>query len=133
MGKITITDLNIALQEKDRAALTYLNSLEKFWTDYYTLRRLTLYDFIKNEKIENAKTSFEDEVYSSAIYYAYTSLVNSAKALLLAENKKTNTHAGIISQFDEVFVESGKIELGTSFSELIYQINRLRKLVIVIC
>lgn len=52
LGKITITDLNIALQEKDRAALTYLNSLEKFWTDYYTLRRLTLYDFIKNEKIE---------------------------------------------------------------------------------
>ena len=80
--------------------------------------------FESEEKIENAKTSFEDEVYSSAIYYAYTSLVNSAKALLLAENKKTNTHAGIISQFDEVFVESGKIELGTSFSELIYQINK---------
>ncbi|MCL5128695.1 HEPN domain-containing protein [Algibacter sp. L4_22] len=80
--------------------------------------------FESEEKIENAKTSFENGVYSSAIYYAYTSLVNSAKALLLAENKKTNTHAGIISQFDEVFVESGKIELGTSFSELIYQINK---------
>ncbi|WP_158844173.1 HEPN domain-containing protein [Algibacter sp. L1A34] len=80
--------------------------------------------FESEEKIGNAKTSFEDGVYSSAIYYAYTSLVNSAKALLLAENKKTNTHAGIISQFDEVFVESGKIELGTSFSELIYQINK---------
>jgi outer membrane protein TolC len=52
LGKITITDLNIALQEKDRSALSYLNSLEKFWTDYYTLRRLTLFDFIKNEKIE---------------------------------------------------------------------------------
>jgi outer membrane protein TolC len=52
LGKITITDLNIALQEKDRSALSYLNSLEKFWTDYYTLRRLTLFDFIKNKKIE---------------------------------------------------------------------------------
>lgn len=52
LGKITITDLNLALQEKDRSVLSYLNSLEKFWTDYYTLRRLTLYDFIKNEKIK---------------------------------------------------------------------------------
>lgn len=52
LGKITITDLNIALQEKDNSVLQYLNSLEKFWTDYYTLRRLTLYDFIKNKKIE---------------------------------------------------------------------------------
>jgi outer membrane protein TolC len=52
LGKITITDLNLALQEKDRSVLQYLNSLEKFWVDYYTLRRLTLYDFIENKKIE---------------------------------------------------------------------------------
>ena len=52
LGKITITDLNIDLQEQDRYVLSYLNSLEKFWVDYYTLRRLTLYDFIENKKIE---------------------------------------------------------------------------------
>ncbi|TYA69881.1 HEPN domain-containing protein [Seonamhaeicola marinus] len=80
--------------------------------------------FESEEKIENAKESFGNEVYSGAIYLAYQSLVNSAKALLLAENKKTNTHAGIISQFDELFVEGGKINLGTSFSEFIYQINK---------
>ncbi len=80
--------------------------------------------FESEEKIENAKTSFENSVYSGAIYYAYQSLVNSAKALLLSENKKTNTHAGIISQFDELFIETEKINLGTSFSDLIYQINK---------
>ena len=42
----------------------------------------------------------------------------------MAENKKTNTQAGIISQFDELFIQGGKISLGTSFSELIYQINK---------
>ena len=52
LGKINITDLNIALQEQDRSVISYLNSLEKFWVDYYTLRRLTLYDFIENKKIE---------------------------------------------------------------------------------
>jgi sulfite reductase (ferredoxin) len=76
------------------------------------------------EKIENAREAFENEVYSGAIYYAYQSLVNTSKAMLLAENKKTNTHASIIAQFDEVFVASGKIELNTTFSELIYQINK---------
>lgn len=76
------------------------------------------------EKIENAQTACNDKVYSSAIYHAYSSLVNSAKAMLLAENKSTNTHAGIVSQFDELFVESGKLNLGTSFSEMIYQINK---------
>ncbi|MFD1616015.1 HEPN domain-containing protein [Gelatiniphilus marinus] len=76
------------------------------------------------EKIENAHESFNNNVYSSAIYHAYSSLVNSAKALLLAENKKTNTQAGIISQFDELFVASGRIDLGVSFSELIYQIKK---------
>ncbi len=52
LGKITITDLNLAQQEKDRAIVQYLNSLEKFWVDYYTLRRLTLYDFEADKKIE---------------------------------------------------------------------------------
>jgi sulfite reductase (ferredoxin) len=76
------------------------------------------------EKIENAKISFDNKVYSSGIYYAYSSLVNSAKALLLAENISTNTQAGIINQFDELFVETGKINLEISFSELIYQIKK---------
>jgi len=51
LGKIQITDLNISLEEKDRAILNYLNSLSRFWSDYYTLRRLTLYDFILNKRI----------------------------------------------------------------------------------
>ena len=76
------------------------------------------------EKIENAKEAFENGVYSGAIYYAYQSLANSAKALLLADNQKTNTHAGIIKQFDDLFISTRKIDLSTSFSDLIYQINK---------
>lgn len=51
-GKIDITDLNIAQQEKDRARLQYLEALRNYWNAYYTLRRLTLYDFIANKPIE---------------------------------------------------------------------------------
>lgn len=75
------------------------------------------------EKIENAKISFGNKVYSAGIYHAYSSLVNSAKAMLLSENISTNTHAGIINQFDETFIETGKINLERPFSELIYQIK----------
>ncbi|MFY9243240.1 MAG: HEPN domain-containing protein [Polaribacter sp.] len=76
------------------------------------------------EKIENAKESYINKVYSSAIYHTYSSLVNSAKALLLAEDVKTNSQANIISLFDEHFINTKKIDLGTSFSEFIYQINK---------
>lgn len=45
IGKIDITNLNIALTEKDNAKLSYLDALRLFWSAYYNLRRLTLYDF----------------------------------------------------------------------------------------
>lgn len=45
IGKIDITNLNIALNEKDTAKRSYLNALRSFWTSYYDLRRFTLYDF----------------------------------------------------------------------------------------
>jgi sulfite reductase (ferredoxin) len=79
--------------------------------------------FESEEKIDNAKSAFERKVWSDSIYHSYSSLVNSAKALLLSENLSANTQAGIIAQFDEFFVETGKIELSTSFREFVYQMN----------
>ena len=79
--------------------------------------------FESEEKIDNAKSALERKAWADSIYHSYTSIVNSAKALLLAEEVKTNTQAGIISQFDELFVEPGKIELSTSFKDFAYQLN----------
>lgn len=45
IGKIDITNLNIALTEKDNAKRSYINALRTYWIAYYDLRRLTLYDF----------------------------------------------------------------------------------------
>jgi outer membrane protein TolC len=45
IGKIDITNLNIALTEKDNAKRSYVGALRSYWTSYYDLRRLTLYDF----------------------------------------------------------------------------------------
>jgi outer membrane protein TolC len=49
IGKIDITNLNIALTEKDQAKRSYLAALRSFWRAYFDLRRLTLYDFANKE------------------------------------------------------------------------------------
>ncbi|MDO9552339.1 TolC family protein [Rhodonellum sp.] len=47
-GNVTITDLNIAQQEKDSNRRSYIQSLREYWTAYYELRGLTLFDFENN-------------------------------------------------------------------------------------
>ncbi len=56
IGKIDITNLNIALTEKDNAKRAYIGALRSFWTAYYDLRRLTLYDFAENKYLYNPNT-----------------------------------------------------------------------------
>lgn len=75
------------------------------------------------DKMTFAQEAFEDKKWADAIYLAYAGFVNGAKAILLAENEKTNHHAGIIDLFDTVFIESKKIELDSSFKDLVYQIK----------
>ena len=58
LGKSTVLDLNASISEKDAARRNYITALYNYWSLYYTLRSLTLYDFEKDapltetEKIE---------------------------------------------------------------------------------
>ncbi len=45
LGKSTILDLNASITEKDAARRNYVSSLYQYWSLYYTLRSLTLFDF----------------------------------------------------------------------------------------
>ncbi len=52
IGKpITITELNTAQTETDGAQRDYYSALKTYWSTYFDLRRLTLYDFIRNEPL----------------------------------------------------------------------------------
>jgi outer membrane protein TolC len=51
IGKIGMSDLYIAQNEKDQALLAYVQALRGYWTAYYRLRRLTLYDFSARREI----------------------------------------------------------------------------------
>lgn len=46
IGDISVTDLNYAEQEKDRARKNYISQLYLSWLYYYNLRYITLYDFV---------------------------------------------------------------------------------------
>ncbi len=76
------------------------------------------------DKLIFAQEAFEAQKWADAIYHAYAGFVNGAKALLLAENQKTNHHAGIVDLFETVFVATGKITLSSPFKDLVYQINQ---------
>ena len=57
IGKIDITNLNIALTEKDTAKRSYIASLRSFWSAYYDLRRLTLFDFYNDQLLYNPEVN----------------------------------------------------------------------------
>ena len=50
-GTASVTDLNTARSESDEAARKYIQDISSFWNYYYTLRKLTLYDFLAGDDI----------------------------------------------------------------------------------
>ena len=52
IGKIGISDLFIAQNEKNQALTSYIQALRGFWTGYYRLRRVTLYDFAQKSELQ---------------------------------------------------------------------------------
>lgn len=51
IGKIDVLNLNDALKEKDSAQRGYINALRQYWNYFYSLRQLTLYDFVKKQSL----------------------------------------------------------------------------------
>ncbi len=51
IGKVDITELNIAMTEKDRATQDFIAALRSFWNSYYEIRKLTLFDFVENKAL----------------------------------------------------------------------------------
>ena len=50
-GTVTVTDLNTAQQESESAKAQYIRQLHTFWTNYYNLRKTTLYDWVSHRDL----------------------------------------------------------------------------------
>jgi len=52
IGKIAVLDLNDADNRKDQNRRAYVQSLQDYWTYFYNIRQLTLFDFINNKPLD---------------------------------------------------------------------------------
>jgi outer membrane protein TolC len=52
IGTINVLDINAAQVERDNARRKYINELYLTWFCYYTLRQITLFDFINNTEVD---------------------------------------------------------------------------------
>jgi len=59
IGKVDITNMQIAQNERARARQKYFQTLRNYWTAYYRLQRLTGYDFRFNQPIRFAHPDTE--------------------------------------------------------------------------
>lgn len=50
-GSASVTELNTARSESDDATLKYVRDIASFWNYYYTIRKLTLYDFMQGDDL----------------------------------------------------------------------------------
>ncbi|MBP7240220.1 MAG: TolC family protein, partial [Saprospiraceae bacterium] len=51
IGKISVTDLNLALADQESARRSYLQAVRDFWMALYEIRGMTLYDFAKDKTL----------------------------------------------------------------------------------
>ena len=75
------------------------------------------------EKLAFSEEALEGKAYSDAIYHAYSSMINAAKAALTSLGTATNTQSGIVRLFDEQVIDAGLMDLGKSFNALVYEMN----------
>jgi outer membrane protein TolC len=52
VGKIDFLDYSVAQNEKDRSKIDYIQALQRNWQKYYEIRKVTLFDFLQDRKIE---------------------------------------------------------------------------------
>ena len=76
------------------------------------------------ETQQRAQESYRAGEWVESIYYSYTMLINSAKALLLTKDVPCNTHNAVLNNFDKHFTENGGLLLDTNFKDLVLQINQ---------
>jgi outer membrane protein TolC len=51
-GSITVLELNSAQNDMTNSASRFISDLGSFWREYYTIRKLTLYDYLKEDEID---------------------------------------------------------------------------------
>ena len=73
------------------------------------------------EKVQQATAAFQEEQYADAIYFAYSSYIHTAKALLLDKDVKCNTQIGILNDFETHY--RSVLPIADTFKAHVLQLN----------
>jgi len=76
------------------------------------------------EKIMLSKEALDQGLYPDSIHHSYSSMVNGAKALLTGYGIKNNQLNKVVTNFDDIAVNSGDVKIEGSFNDLVYQIDK---------
>jgi outer membrane protein TolC len=52
IGKIDVLNLNVSLTDKDAAKRSYIDALHTYWSYYYTIRQISLFDFEADKPLD---------------------------------------------------------------------------------
>jgi len=80
--------------------------------------------FDAEEKLDSADKALKEGRYADSIYFAYSSGIHTAKALLLDQKVQCNTQGGIIADFDKHLGSKFESLEIVNFADFILQINQ---------
>jgi sulfite reductase (ferredoxin) len=76
------------------------------------------------EKLEKAEDAYNSKDWVNAIYYTYSSFINSAKAFLLSKNLTCNTHLSVLNNFNEYLTGNNDISYNGNFKDNVLKMNK---------
>jgi sulfite reductase (ferredoxin) len=76
-----------------------------------------------DEKIQWATETLRNAQYADSIYHTYSSLINTAKAMLLSRDIKPSTQIQVMNDFQKEFVATGQIAM-PDFRDFVLRINK---------
>ncbi len=77
-----------------------------------------------DEKLILAQEALDKDQYADSIYQSYTTLINTAKAMLLSKDIRPSTQHQVITDFQREFVDTGAFTFSSDFREYILRINK---------
>ncbi|EAY25726.1 HEPN domain-containing protein [Microscilla marina] len=76
------------------------------------------------EKYQTAQQTFNEGAYADAIYHAYNTFINGAKALLLGEDVKTNAQITVMKKFEEHLGNQAEFTFEGGFKAHVLRMNQ---------
>jgi len=75
------------------------------------IEEIVKYRIVKSkEELKNSRLNLDNGLYNSSVSASYYAIFHSARALLGAEGVVTKKHSGVIHQFSEHFIKTGRID-----------------------